>query len=145
MAKSAKLEKNPGMIMVISYAAMAVANGAVLYLAYAFFPSYIVLGNMSLTAMWALCLSIGKLTLVGTFAIPFFNQWEESRGKLLTSQDWMVGYFLINFVTLYLITRYSQVFGFGVTSWAVLALLALVMDMVQGMVMMKLENWRKNQ
>lgn len=130
------------MIMVLSYVDVLLANVIVLWLASQFFPQYLVLGNVALTATWALWLSMGALALLGTFAIPFFNEWEARRGKKLTSSDWMIGYFLVNFVGLWLITRFSGVFGLGVISWTVVAGLALGMDILQGMFMMKLEEWR---
>jgi hypothetical protein len=144
MAKQTiKFEHNPGMMLVLTYFALLATNIMVLYLAQMWFPQYIVLGTLSLTAMWALCMSMAKLALINTFAIPFFTEWEHRRGKLLSSMDWMAGYFLVNFLGLWLITRYPVQYGLGVTSWMVIAVLALVLDLVQGMVMMKLEKWRK--
>ena len=143
MAKQmSRFEHNPGMMLVISYALTLVVNVLVLYLAQMWFPQYIVLGTVSLTATWALWLSMGKLALLNTLAIPFFTEWEHRRGKTLSSMDWMVGYFLVNFAGLWLVTRYAEVFGLGVTSWMVVAGLALALDFVQGMAMMKLEKWR---
>lgn len=140
--KILKFEHNPGMMLVISYAALLVTNLVVLYLAQLWFSQYIVLGTLSLTATWALCLSMGKLALFNTLAIPFFAEWEHRRGRVLSSMDWMVGYFAVNFVGLWLVTRFSAQYGLGVTSWGVIAALALILDFVQGMVMMKLEKWR---
>ena len=143
MAKQmSKFEHNPGMMLVITFVATLLTNVVVLYLVQSWFPQYPVLGTMSLTATWALWLSMGKLALINTLAIPFFTEWEHRRGKKLTSMDWMAGYFVVNVAGLWLITRYAEVFGLGVTSWLVIAGLALVLDFVQGLVMMKLEKWR---
>lgn len=145
MAKQmAKFEHNPGMMLVISYLTLLVTNVVVLYLAHMWFPKYLVLGTLSLTATWALWLSMGKLALINTLAIPFFSEWEHRRGKILSSMEWMLWYFVVDFVGLWLVTRYARIFGLGVTSWVVVAVLALVLDFVQGMVMMKLEKWRKS-
>ena len=140
--KTPRFDKNPGMMMVISYLVMLVANVVVLWFAAQWFPQYIVLGTISLTMTWALWLSMGKLALIDTFAMPFFTEWEARRGRELTPTDWSVGYFLVNFVGLWVITRFADIFGLGVTSWVVVAGLALVLDIVQGAVMMRLENWR---
>lgn len=142
--KTPRFSKNPGMMMVISYLDLLIVNVIVLWLATQWFPQYIVLGTISLTAGWALCLSMSKLALIGTFAMPFFNEWEAKKGKKLADKDWMIGYFVINFVGLWLITRMSAVFGLGVTSWTVVAGLAIAMDAAQGFAMMQLEKWRTN-
>ncbi|HCR81464.1 MAG: hypothetical protein UY13_C0002G0156 [Candidatus Pacebacteria bacterium GW2011_GWB1_47_8] len=140
--KMSRFEHNPGMMLVISYVTLLITNVIVLYLAQMWFPQYLVLGTMSLTATWALWLSMGKLALINTLAIPFFTEWEHRRGQALSSMDWMAGYFVVNFVGLWLVTRFADIFGLGVTSWVVVAVLALALDFVQGLAMMKLEKWR---
>lgn len=143
MAKQTmKFEHNPGMMMVISYVALLLSNVVVLHLAATWFPQYIVLGTMSLTRTWAIFMSMGKLALLGTLAMPFFTEWELRRGQALSPIDWTAGYFVVNFVGLWLVTRYAEAYGLGVTSWVVAAALAFALDLVQGMVMMKLEKWR---
>ena len=145
MAKKVlKFAGNTGMMLVFNYLALLAVNWLVLYIAHLWFPQNIVLGNASLSAGWAMCLSMSKLALIGTLAIPFFHQWEINRSKTLSPQDWMMGYFVLNFIGLWLITRFSHIYGLGVTSWVVVALMALVLDMAQGMVMMKLEKWRES-
>jgi hypothetical protein len=74
--------------------------------------------------------------------MPFFTEWEHRRGKVLSSAEWSVSYFFVNFIGLWIITRFAEVFGLGVTSWMVVAGLALALDIAQGIVMMKLEKWR---
>lgn len=140
--KTPKFEYNPGMMLVISYALTLVVSVLVLRLASLWFPQHIVLGTISLTAGWALWLSMGALALITTLAIPFFTEWEHRRKKILTPQDWTVGYAVVNFAALWLITRFSNVFGLGVTSWMIVAALALALDFAQGLAMMKLEKWR---
>lgn len=142
--KTPRFSKNPGMMMVISYVDLLLVNVIVLWLAASWFPQYIVLGTVALTTTWALWLSMGKLALIDVFTMPFFHEWEKKRGKKLENKDWMIGYFLVNFIGLWIITRFSGVFGLGVTSWVVIAWLALAMDVIQGVVMVKLEKWRNS-
>lgn len=85
---------------------------------------------------------MGTLALIGTFSIPFIHRYEKSRGRTLTSRDWMLAYFIINFVGLWVISRYSEQFGFGISSWVVAAVLAAVLDVAQGAAMMQLEKAR---
>jgi hypothetical protein len=143
--KTARFGHNPGMIMFFSYIILAIANAIVLYFAQRWFPQDIVLGTAHLTEMWAIKLSMGKLALINVFAIPFFREWEERRGKMLGQKERLVGYFLVNFVGLWLISRWANIFGLGVTSWTVVAGLALAMNVVQGAGMIWLEKWRTNQ
>jgi len=71
MAKKVlKFAGNPGMMLVFNYLALLAVNWLVLYIAHLWFPQNIVLGNASLSAGWAMCLSMSKLALIGTLAIP---------------------------------------------------------------------------
>lgn len=137
MAKNQSVfQKNPAMIVTFTYFIMLAVNLGVLYLAQMFFPKMIVLGTMSMDSLWAMFHSMGKLSLILTLVMPFFQYAEGWLGRKLKPMDWMVGYYVVNFVALWAITRFSDQFGLGVTSWMVIAALAFVMDMVQGMAMM---------
>lgn len=126
------------MTLVATFVVMLVVNSVVLYLANAFVPEMVVLGTMSMSAAWAIVHSMGTLALVDTLALPFMYQLETWKGRALTSAEWMFQYFVVNFAVLYLITRFSDQFGLGVSSWFVVVVLAIVLDMVQGLAMMQL-------
>jgi hypothetical protein len=51
----------------------------------------------------------------------------------------MVKYFFLNFAGLWLISHFSQQFGLGITIWYVSAILAVILDVVQGVAMMTLQ------
>lgn len=125
--------------MVKTYVMMLVVNSIVLYLANMFFPQNVVLGTRALSPWWAVFLSMGTLALVDTFAVPFARVVENLKGRMLTSQEWMTKYFLLNFLGVWLISRFSEQFGLGVSAWYVVVILALVLDFVQGMVMMQMK------
>ncbi len=57
-------------------------------------------------------------------------------GKALTTAHWMAGYLAINFVGLWVISRFSEQFGLGISAWWIVLILAAVLDFVQGMGMM---------
>lgn len=130
------------MILVITYFVLFAVNSLVIYLANLWFPQNVVLGTQSLSPIWALFLSMGVLSLINTFAIPFMNQYEKSRKQPLTPKDWMAAYFVLNFIGLWLVTRAAVQLGFGITSWIVAAILALILDVFQGIAMMRLEKLR---
>ena len=122
--------------MVKNYLFLLPTNALVIYLANLMFPNQVVLGNMSLSLWWAIGLSMGKLTLILVLATPLIEAWAKMQKRVLSTMDWMLAFLLINFAALWLITRFSAQFGLGVTSWLVVLILAVVLDMVQGMVMM---------
>lgn len=133
---------NPGIMVVFSFLALMLVNTLVIVLANMFFPENVVLGTMSLTANWAAFLSMAALSLLGAFAIPFFHLWEEVRGKLLSTKEWVIYYFLLNVAGVWLISRAAEQFGLGVSSWYVVVALAIAFDVVQGLVMTALEKKR---
>lgn len=133
---------NAGIMVVFSFLALMLVNTIVILLANMFFPENVVLGNMSLTANWAAFLSMAALSLIGAFAIPFFHYWEDTRGSLLSTTEWMRYYFVLNFVGVWLITRAAGQFGLGVSSWYVVVALAAAFDIVQGLSMTMLEKKR---
>jgi hypothetical protein len=135
--------KNPGLVLVLTYAALFAVNAAIIYLGNSFFPRQIVLGTVNTTLFWALLHTAGVLALIDTFAIPFAREIEQRRGRMLTSNEWMAGYFVLNFAGLWLLARFNDGFAFGLSGWYVAAALALVLDLVQGAAMMKLEKMRQ--
>lgn len=136
------LLKNPGILLVVTYAVLLIVNIGVIYITNGFFPNQVVLGTFSMNAFWATLHSMAVLSLIATFAIPFFHELEKRRGRMLTPKEWMVYYFLLNAVAIWLITRASDQFGLGVSSWLVVVALAVVFDLVQGAAMMQLEKYR---
>lgn len=133
---------NAGIMVFFSFLALMIVNTLVIVLANMFFPENVVLGTMSLTANWAAFLSMAALSLIGAFAIPFFHHWEAVRGKLLSTKEWIIYYFLLNVAGVWLISRAAEQFGLGVSSWYVVVALAIAFDVVQGLVMTALEKKR---
>lgn len=145
MAKETKTiqpTQSTGTILVLTYFALFAVNAVVLYVANMFFPKQIVLGTMSMDTTWAIVHSMAALALIGTFALPFIRQYENSRKKMLSSMEWMVYYLILNVVGVWVITRFSDQFGLGVSGWYVVVGLAVVLDIVQGAVMMGLQKMR---
>lgn len=141
MAK--KMDKNPGMVLVASYGLMFPINALIIWGASELVPSAVVLGTGTIPMMWAIILSVGTLTLINTFAIPFIREIEIRKKRMLTPMEWMVKYFILNTVSVWLIARFSQYLGMGIASFWVAIALGVVLDMTQGVAMMQLEKWRK--
>ncbi len=132
-----------GVELPISFAVMFLVNVVGVYLAHMYYPKMIVVGTFGLTTTEALLLSAGALAVINTLLIPFFHIYENSRKKMLSSLEWMIGYAVMNGVALWLISRVPMVFGLGVSSWMPLVVLALVLDFLQGLGMMGLEKLKK--
>lgn len=137
------LAKNPGLMLVYTYIVLFIVNSIVVYLANRWYPQAVVLGTGHITRGWAIVHSMGTLALIVTFAIPFVRWYEDMKGKMLTGKQWMIKYFILNFVGVWLIARFADNLGLGVASWRVVAVMAFVLDMAQGFAMMRLEEYRK--
>lgn len=142
MDKTSLQKSSDGMILVVSYLVLFVVNSIVIYLAHMLFPSLVVLGTRSLSLVWAIALSMGVLSLINTFAIPLIRVYENERKRMFSTNEWMIAYFLLNFGGIWLIARGSAQLGLGITSWLVALVLTVAFDLVQGLVMMKLEKMR---
>jgi hypothetical protein len=135
-------KSNPGMVMVVTFFILLVVNTLIVYAASWYFPKYVVLGTSTMNPTWAVIHSMGFLALIDTFALPFIREIEKFKGRMLTSGEWMLKYFLLNFAGIWIITRFSEQFGLGIAAWWVALVLAAVLDVVQGLVMMQVEKMR---
>jgi hypothetical protein len=134
--------RTPGMMLVLSFFTLFGVNAVLLYLANMFFPQYIVLGTQSMNMWWAILHSMGTLALFLVLLLPFATILERHLGRELKPQEWIAGYFVANFIGLWTLARFSDQFGMGLSAWYVAAGLAVVIDLVQGMVMMQFEKLR---
>ncbi len=132
-------DRNPGMIMFVSFVVLAVVTSVVVYLANMWFPGAVVLGTANISLMWAVFLSAIAVAVIDTFATPFLTEWELKRKRDLSGKEMMAVYLVINFVGLWLVSRFSEVFGLGLSSWLVVLILAAVLDGVQGVAMVNLQ------
>jgi len=113
-----------------------VLNSLVILIANTLFPAQVVLGNANSNLWWAVFHSMVMLTLIGTLAVPLFEWKQKMLGRALTTKEWMIGYLVINFVGVWVITRFSEQFGLGISGWWVGLLLAVAFGFVQSKGMM---------
>lgn len=133
-----EIQAKTGIMLILSYLALLASNIFVIYLANLLFPTHVVLGTFALTSTWALWLASSKLSLIGLLVMPLVAYREWKSKKDFRPQDWIVLYVLVNVVSLWVVTRFAEIYGLGVSSWVVIVALALVMNFVQGLVMMNL-------
>lgn len=111
-------------------------NSLVIIIANALFPVQVVLGNANSNLWWSVFHSMVMLSLIVTLTVPLFEWKQKMLGRVLTTKEWMMGYLAINFVGVWVITRFSEQFGLGISGWWVGLLLAVAFDFVQGLGMM---------
>lgn len=112
-------------------------NSVTLFIANKVAPQSVVFGTSVLTPSWSLFLSMGALSLVNLLFVPFFEQVQQKLQRDLSPKEWMYGYFILNFLGIWSITRFAEQFGFGISAWWVGVILAFVLDMFQGLAIMR--------
>ncbi len=125
-----------GMMLVLLFLALFVTNSLVVHFANVWFPEAVVLGTNTISRGWALLHAVGSLSLIVAFAAPFLHYYESRKAAKLSSMEWMIAYFAINVGGIWVVSRFAEQFGLGVSSWMVVVALALVLDIVQGLVVM---------
>jgi hypothetical protein len=144
MAKVVKASKAEGFVpnnytalqAMWAYVVVTLVSAIVIYVANMIMPDQVVLGTMSLSPWWALMLSAGKLGLLVTVASVLFAEWDDRRRKMMTPMQQIGAYFVVNVAALWLISRFAEVYGLGLSSWVVVAVLAAVIDFLQGFAVM---------
>lgn len=133
-----ELQAKQGIMIILSYLVLFACNFLAIYFANLLFPTNVVLGTFALTPFWALMLSAGKLSIIGLLVMLLVPYREWKTKKDFSPMDWMKLYFVVNTLSVYLITRFAEIYGLGVSSWIVVLVLAALMDIVQGVSMMQL-------
>lgn len=138
-----KVTAQHSLMIIYSFLAFLLVNLVVIYLANTFFPLRVVLGTGTIPFLWALCHSVGKLTVVNTFVLLLVTYYEWKRGKAFTTQEWMGTFLLTNFAALYVISRFAANLGLGLSAWWVVLFLSAILDWLQGLAMMTLAKYVK--
>ena len=123
--------------MVRIYFICLLVNMGVLAIANKLAPYAVVFGTSTLTSSWGLFISMGSLSLINLLFVPFFEQIQQELQRSLSPKEWMIGYFLVNSFGLWVISRYAEQFGFGISSWLVAVVISFFLDMLQGMAIMR--------
>jgi hypothetical protein len=128
----------PANWMFIIFGALFVTHAVVIYVASLMFPEAVVLGTNTISPMMALLYSVFVFTLIVVAAMPVIESYQAAQRKVLSNTQWMVIYFILNFVGLWLVARFAEQLGLGLASKYVVLALALGLDIVQGLVVTSL-------
>ncbi len=101
-----------------------------------FFPKALVLGNHMISPLMAAVYSMAMVALIAVGVMPVVEYIANQRTMKLTSTHWLVLYWLVNTGAVWLMGRFAEIVGLGVKSWTVAIILGLVLDLVQGGLMM---------
>ncbi|NCS97503.1 MAG: hypothetical protein GW762_02865 [Candidatus Pacebacteria bacterium] len=140
MAK--KIHADTGIMVPVTFMSLFVVSSAVIFVANSLFPSQVVLGTHSITAGWSILLSISALSLFNTLAVPFIREYENKKEKMFSDRDWMLAYLALNFAGLWILSRFAEQLGLGLSSWIVAAVLAAILDVTQGLAIMTIHKYR---
>lgn len=132
-----------GMTLVVSTFILFFVNAVVLFIAHMIAPHAYVLGTHSLDMWWAIKLSMGELALLGGLVMPFVGMVEKNRQRIFSPIEWSTLYLIVDVIGLWVISRFSEQYGLGVSSWMAILPLAVALDVVQGVVMMVYGNMMK--
>ncbi len=133
-----KVQAQHGLMIIYSFITLFIVNNLVLHLANMLFPENIVLGTASISHWWAMYHSMLKFTMISIFVMLLVTVYEWKNKVVFTPKQWMGTYLVVNFVSLWCISRFADNLGLGFSSWFVILLFAAVLDMAQGMSMMAL-------
>jgi len=108
------------------------AQSVVLAAATYFFSASVVLGTNTISPFSALLYSMFVQTLIAIGAVPLLELLQDFQQKNLGTTSWMLFYFGVNTIGIWLISRFAEQLGLGLSSWIVAAVLGLVFSLVQG-------------
>ena len=117
-----------------------VLNVIVVYFANSFFPESIVLGHHFYTPMHALLQSMAIMTLIITSMIPIVETLGNLAKVKLQMRDWLIIYALVDIFAIWFTARFAELLGFGISSWIIAVVLGIVIDLLQGALMLKVVN-----
>jgi hypothetical protein len=120
--------------LVMFFVAFLVVHTLVMYAANMLFPQSVVLGTNTISSFTGLLYSMTVFTFITVGAMPVIESIQRSQNVKFSNTHWMVFYFAINFVGLWLVARFAEQLGLGLASWKVVAALAVVLDVAQGLV-----------
>lgn len=122
------------MQLAILFVALFIINSLVFYLANLLFPGNVVLGTHMIDKWTALFGSMLILSAIGVGATPLIEVVSDAFNIKMGMREWTVLYFILNAVAIWFISRMAEMVGLGISSWFVVVILAVILDMLQGMV-----------
>ena len=119
-----------------AWVSFTIGGTLVALLANLFFPQAVVLGHHALSPVMAAIYSMTVISLIAVGVMPVVEYLAKQSEVELTSTHWLVLYWVVNAGSVWLMGRFAELVGLGVSSWVTAVILGLVLDLVQGSLMM---------
>ena len=117
-----------------------VIDSIILYGAHLLFPNQVVLGTYQISPLLAVIQSMLFFSLFAVVSTPVIELVAHYLKLKLTDLHWIILTFLIDFVGLWLVARLANMLGLGISSWVIVAVLAVCFDLGQGLAIRMLRN-----
>lgn len=117
----------------VMYVAFFIINSIVIWLANRWYPNAVVLGTHIHSPLMGLVYSMVVFTLLVVGAVPVIEYVTAQMKWRLSNRDWMMLYFVVNLVALWVVARFAEQLGMGLSSWVVVAVLSVIINLAQGM------------
>jgi hypothetical protein len=115
----------------------------VIYFANKWYPESVVLGNHFFSPMTGLLYAMIPFTLLTVAAVPIVEHLTDTTKWKMTDWHWPVLYLVVNASGLWFLARFAEWLGMGLSSWMVVVVLAVIMDILQGFAWMTLVAGKK--
>lgn len=109
-----------------------VAHSAVIFLANRWFPQVVVLGTNVITPTMGLVYSMVVFTLITVGAIPVIEAVSAQMRMRLSNLHWFALFLVIDTAAIWLVARFAEQLGLGISWWGVAVVIGLLMDLIQG-------------
>ncbi len=117
-----------------------VVDSIILYLGHVVLPSQIVLGTYQISPLLAVIQSMLFFSLLAVVAVPVIELVAQYLKFKLSDLHWIVATFVVDFVGLWMVARLADMLGLGISSWVIVAVLAVCFDLGQGLAIRMLRN-----
>ena len=109
-----------------------IAHSIIIYFANNWYPTAVVLGTHVITPMMGILYSMVVFTLLTVGSIPVIELVAAQMRWRLSNMHWFAAFWAIDAAALWLVARFAEQLGMGISSWVVAVVLGLLMDLVQG-------------
>lgn len=105
-----------------------------------FFAESVVLGTNTISPLTALVNSMFVQTLFAIGAVPLLELLQDVQHKNFGTTSWMLFFFGVNTIGLWIISRFAEQLGLGLSSWVTAAILGILFSFVQGFFAVRVGN-----
>lgn len=101
-----------------------------------FFPKAVILGNHLLSPFVGAVYAMAMVALIAVGVMPVVEYLIKENKWKFSSTHWLLLYWVVNAGSMWLVGRFAEIVGLGISSWMVAVLVGLALNLVQGGLMM---------